>query len=153
MWPEKNRQMSIKAAQKWLHYKKIDFDNFTKKCGLFGQPNCCQRLLKVAQSPINCPIWSLCWCNTVLFYKSLWFFLSFCNSIAIARLQSFQCTLPIKNKIWQFCQKIIFRKKLLFSTLLTEKFALPGIVIPKKSETKMKPKTFCPKLKSTKNKN
>ena len=26
--------------------------------GRFGQINCCQRLLKVAQSPINLPIWS-----------------------------------------------------------------------------------------------
>ena len=40
----------------------IDFDTFTKipkECGRFGQIYCCQRLYKVAQSPINCPIWSL----------------------------------------------------------------------------------------------
>ena len=39
----------------------IDFDTFAKfayECGRFGQIQCCQRLLKVAQSPINCPIWS-----------------------------------------------------------------------------------------------
>ena len=30
VWPEKNRQMSIKVAQKWFQYKKIDFDTFTK---------------------------------------------------------------------------------------------------------------------------
>ena len=39
----------------------IDFNTFTKislECGWFGQINCCQRLLKVAQSPINRPIWS-----------------------------------------------------------------------------------------------
>ena len=23
VWPEKNRQMSIKVAQKWFHYKKL----------------------------------------------------------------------------------------------------------------------------------
>ena len=29
-----------------------------KKCGRFLQNNCCHRLWKVAQSAINCPIWS-----------------------------------------------------------------------------------------------
>ena len=41
--------------------KMKDFDNFTKivkKCGKFGQNKCCQRLWKVSQSAINCPIWS-----------------------------------------------------------------------------------------------
>ena len=41
----------------------IDFDTFTKiahECGRFGQINFCQRLEKVAQSPINCPILSHC---------------------------------------------------------------------------------------------
>ena len=41
--------------------KRIDFDTFTKialEFGRFGQINCCQRLLKVPQSPINRPIWS-----------------------------------------------------------------------------------------------
>ena len=39
--------------------KMIDFETFTKnakECGRFGQINCCQRLLKVAQSPIIRPI-------------------------------------------------------------------------------------------------
>ena len=30
VWPDKNRQMSIKVAQKWFHWKMIDFDTFTK---------------------------------------------------------------------------------------------------------------------------
>ena len=30
VWPEKNRQMSIKHAQKWFYEKMIDFDTFTK---------------------------------------------------------------------------------------------------------------------------
>ena len=30
--PEKNRQMSIKVAQKYFTRKMIDFDTFTKKC-------------------------------------------------------------------------------------------------------------------------
>ena len=41
--------------------KKIDFDTFPKiadECGRFRQINCCQMLLKVAQSPINRQIWS-----------------------------------------------------------------------------------------------
>ena len=40
-----------------------DLDTFTKiakECNRFGQINCCQRLWKVAQSPINLPIWSHC---------------------------------------------------------------------------------------------
>ena len=39
--------------------KMIDFDTFTKiakECGRFGQ--IAKGLKKVAQSPINCPIWS-----------------------------------------------------------------------------------------------
>ena len=39
----------------------IYFDTFTKnayECGRFGKIYCCQRLLKAAKSPINCPIWS-----------------------------------------------------------------------------------------------
>ena len=47
--------MSIKVAQNDFIRKMIDFDS---ECGKFGQINCCQRLLKVAQSPINRPIWS-----------------------------------------------------------------------------------------------
>ena len=42
----------------------INFDTFTKialECGRFGQVNCCQRLKKLAQSPINRPIWSDWW--------------------------------------------------------------------------------------------
>ena len=31
-----------------------------KLCGQFGQINCCHGLWKVAQSVINCPIWSHC---------------------------------------------------------------------------------------------
>ena len=37
-----------------------DFDIFTKiakQCGRFREINSCQRLLKLAQSPINRPIW------------------------------------------------------------------------------------------------
>ena len=39
----------------------IDFDTFIKialECERFGEINCCQRLQKLTQSPINCPIWS-----------------------------------------------------------------------------------------------
>ena len=41
--------------------KMKDFDTFTKiawECRRLGQINCCQRLWKVSQSPINHPIWS-----------------------------------------------------------------------------------------------
>ena len=41
--------------------KMIDFETFTKiaeECGRIGQTNCCHRLWKVAQSPINRQIWS-----------------------------------------------------------------------------------------------
>ena len=40
-----------------------DFDTFTTiayECGRFGQINCCKRLKKLVQSPINRPIWSHC---------------------------------------------------------------------------------------------
>ena len=60
---EKNRQMSIKLAQNDFTRKIKDFDSFTKipkECECFGQINCCQKLLKVAQSPINRQIWSHC---------------------------------------------------------------------------------------------
>ena len=40
------------SLEKWKIYK-----NFLK-CGWFGQTNCCHKLWKVAQSVINCPIWS-----------------------------------------------------------------------------------------------
>ena len=62
VWPEKS-QMSIKFVQKWFHYKNDRFWHLNKnciKCGRFRQINCCERLLKVAQSSINCPIWSHC---------------------------------------------------------------------------------------------
>ena len=44
-----------------------DFDTFTKipsECERFGQINCRQKLLKVAQSTKNRPIWSHCPENT-----------------------------------------------------------------------------------------
>ena len=37
------------------------FTKIAKECGGFGQTNCCQWLWKVAQIPINRPIWSHCW--------------------------------------------------------------------------------------------
>ena len=43
--------------------KGTDFDTFTKialECSRLGQINCCHRLWKVAQSPINRTIWSHC---------------------------------------------------------------------------------------------
>ena len=63
MSQEKNRQMSIKVGQNDLTRKMIDFGTFIKtalECGRFGQINCCQRLKKVAQCPINRQIWSHC---------------------------------------------------------------------------------------------
>ena len=53
--------MSIKVAQNDFTRKIKDVDTVTKiakECRRFGKINCCQRLKKVAQSPINCPIWS-----------------------------------------------------------------------------------------------
>ena len=41
----------------------IDSGNLTKlakESGSFGQINCCQSLYKLAQSPINCSIWTHC---------------------------------------------------------------------------------------------
>ena len=32
VWPNKNRQMSIKVAQKWFHQKNDNFYTFTKNC-------------------------------------------------------------------------------------------------------------------------
>ena len=55
--------MSIKVGQNDLTRKMIDFGTFIKtalECGRFGQINCCQRLKKVAQCPINRQIWSHC---------------------------------------------------------------------------------------------
>ena len=63
VWLEKIAQRSIKVAKNDFTRKMIDFITFTKiaqECGRCGQINCCQRLWKVAQSPINCPIWSHC---------------------------------------------------------------------------------------------
>ena len=48
--------------------KMIDFEDFTKiayECWRLGQINGCQRLLKLAQSPINCTIWSHCPWSTI----------------------------------------------------------------------------------------
>ena len=53
----------------------IDFDTFTKiawECGRFGQIYCCHRLWKVAQSAINCPIWSHCRRLKVVIFGKLW---------------------------------------------------------------------------------
>ena len=56
--PEKNRQMSIKVAKNDLTGKRIDLQKLPKYVGDLGKINCCQK--KLAQSPINCPIWSHC---------------------------------------------------------------------------------------------
>ena len=61
VWPVKSRQMSIKVAQKWFHYKNEWFRHLDKnclKCEQFRQNNCCHSLWKVAQSAINRPIWT-----------------------------------------------------------------------------------------------
>ena len=34
------------------------FQKLPKNLGYLGKINCCQRLQKLSQSPINCPIWS-----------------------------------------------------------------------------------------------
>ena len=63
VWPVKSRQMSIKVAQKWFHYKNERFWHIYKNClkhGWFGQNNFCHWLWKVAQSAINRPIWLHC---------------------------------------------------------------------------------------------
>ena len=47
VWPEKNRQISIKVVQKWFHYKNNRFWHLYKNCRRtwdFGPINCCQRL-------------------------------------------------------------------------------------------------------------
>ena len=36
VWPEKNRQTSIKVAQIWFHLKKKDFDTFNKVAFKYG---------------------------------------------------------------------------------------------------------------------
>ena len=61
VWPIKSRQMSIKVAQKWLHWKNERFWHLfinCQKCGRFGQNNSCHRLWKIDQSAINRQIWS-----------------------------------------------------------------------------------------------
>ena len=55
--------MSINLPKTDFTRKMIDFDAFTKipkECERFGQIKCCQKHLKVAQSPINRQI-----CHTV----------------------------------------------------------------------------------------
>ena len=52
VWPEKNRQMSIRVAKNELTRKMIDFHNFTKiaqECGRLGQINCGQSYKKLSK--------------------------------------------------------------------------------------------------------
>ena len=74
VWPFLTSLPTSMTSNKWPYvYKNLpkndftrkitDFDTFTKialECGRFGQTNCCHTLWKVAQSPINSPIWSHC---------------------------------------------------------------------------------------------
>ena len=55
--------------------KMIDFGTFTKivyECRRFGQTNCCHRLWKVDQSPINRPIWSHWWLLQFHIFVRFW---------------------------------------------------------------------------------
>ena len=49
-----------KSGTKMILHKKLPKNNFSikinKKCGRFGQNNCCLRLRKIAQRAINRPI-------------------------------------------------------------------------------------------------
>ena len=47
-----------KNCPKMISLVKFNILTPLQKCRRFGQINCCQRLWKFAQSPINCPIWS-----------------------------------------------------------------------------------------------
>ena len=72
MWPDKNRQTSIKVAQKWFHYKNEWFWNLYKNCltmWAIWVNKCCHRLWMVAQSAKNCPFWSHCLLLKIKFYS------------------------------------------------------------------------------------
>ena len=58
---KKSPNVYKKLPKNDLAWKMKAIDTFTKiaiKREQFGQNNCCQMLWKVAQSSINCPIWS-----------------------------------------------------------------------------------------------
>ena len=65
MWPVKSCPKEISLA-KWKILTTLQ--KLPKKCGRFGQNNCCNRLWKVAQSAINGPIWSHWLCLSNSFY-------------------------------------------------------------------------------------
>ena len=83
--------------------KMIAFDTFTiiSLCERFGQINCCQRLWKLAQSPINRPIWSF------------WLLLPFSHSESVEKVKSENHSSEVggnwikfwRSKLWQseFC--------------------------------------------------
>ena len=61
VWPVKSHQMSIKSCPKMISLEKIKILTPLQKLPIMWEIweiNCCQRLWKFAQSPINHPIWS-----------------------------------------------------------------------------------------------
>ena len=88
VWPKKITKCLFKLPKNDYTIEIKHFDTFTKiaeECRRFGQINCCQRLLRLAQSPINHPIWSHWFQNSFRlgfeafnvtgmgdFYKLLW---------------------------------------------------------------------------------
>ena len=104
----------------------IDFDIFRKiayECGRLVQINCCQRLEKVTQSPINCPIWSHC---------LKWKYLN-CKRALVTEPSMTQHLFFNKNHFW-------FRPRLLYFTKI-----IPNcLCLESKS-----PKMWCPSLAYT----
>ena len=61
VWPDKNRQMSIKVGPKWFHQKSelfwLLYENWQRMWEIWAK-FCCQMLSMVAQMAKNRPIWS-----------------------------------------------------------------------------------------------
>ena len=128
VWPEKNCQKSIKVVKNDLTRKMIDFNTFTKiasDCRRFVQINCCQRLWKVAQSPINCTVCSHClwwwwWCTICRARKrereiNVWqFYFNFDFKVAkmiVEQRQAWRCvkhgsSLKLRIAVWPDCASI-----------------------------------------------
>ena len=79
VWPEKNRQMSIKVTQEWFHYKNDRFwylyQKLPKNVGDLGKLIAAKGFEIVALSPINHQIWSH-WMQQLI-TRTIWFFISF----------------------------------------------------------------------------
>ena len=114
-------------------WKMKDIDTFTKncrKCEQLGQHNCCQRLWKVAQRSINCPIWSHCYTlGTSLFIT---FLKKMCHSGPLFHYFRLFNTVDSKQLFNKFCRWLDSNRRPLVleaTALPTEPQPLPQIEI------------------------